>query len=120
VVTMRTPGNDEELAAGFLVTEGIIRSRDELHAVKRNIRNRSGNSIDTFLAGKPRIDLKILARHGFASSSCGLCGKESIRALKKQFKPVSSALAVSAKILSQLPEALRAAQPTFERTGGLH
>jgi FdhD protein len=120
VVTMRTPGHDEELAAGFLVTEGVIRSRDELRAVRRNARNRSGNSIDAFLSEESRIDLNDLARHGFASSSCGLCGKESIRAVYRRFKPVRSRMVVSAKSLAQLPEQLRAVQPTFERTGGLH
>jgi FdhD protein len=120
VVTMRTPGNDEELAAGFLVTEGVIRSREELRAVRKNARNRSGNSIDAFLSADPRIDLNDLARHGFASSSCGLCGKESIRAVYRRFKPIRSRIVVSAKMLAQLPERLRAVQPTFERTGGLH
>jgi FdhD protein len=120
VVTMRTPGHDEELAAGFLVTEGVVRSRDELRVVRTNARNRSGNSIDVFLSAESRIDLNDLARHGFASSSCGLCGKESIRAVYRRFKPVRCRLAVSVKMLARLPEKLRAAQPTFERTGGLH
>jgi FdhD protein len=120
VVTMRTPGHDEELAAGFLVTEGVVRSRDELRAVRRNARNRSGNSIDVFLSAESRIDLNDLARHGFASSSCGLCGKESIRAVYRRFKPVRSRIVMSARSLAQLPEKLRGAQPTFERTGGLH
>ncbi|HEY0548341.1 MAG TPA: formate dehydrogenase accessory sulfurtransferase FdhD, partial [Verrucomicrobiae bacterium] len=120
IVTMRTPGHDEELASGFLVTEGVICSHEDLRAVRRNARNRSGNSIDVFLSDESRIDLNDLARHGFASSSCGLCGKESIRAVYRRFKPIRSRIVVSAKILAQLPERLRAAQPTFERTGGLH
>ncbi len=120
VVTMRTPGNDEELAAGFLVTEGVVRSREELRAVRRNARNRSGNSIDAFLSEESRIDLDDFARHGIASSSCGLCGKRSIRAVHRRFKPVHSRLVVSTKILAELPARLRAAQPAFERTGGLH
>ena len=120
VVTMRTPGHDEELAAGFVVTEGVIGSRDELRAVRRNARNRSGNSIDVFLAEHSRINLNELSRHGFASSSCGLCGKESIRAVRRHFRSVRSRVTVSARVLVQLPDQLRAAQPTFERTGGLH
>ncbi len=120
VVTMRTPGHDEELAAGFLVTEGVIHSRNHLRAVRRNARNRTGNSIDVFLSAEPRIDLKNLTRHGFASSSCGLCGKESIRAVRRRLKSIRTRLSVDARIIAGLPERLHAAQPTFERTGGLH
>jgi FdhD protein len=120
VVTMRTPGHDEELAVGFVVTEGVIRSRNELRAARRNARNRAGNSIDVFLTEESRIDLNHLVRHGFASSSCGLCGKESIRAIYRRCKPTRSRVKVSVRILGKLPERLRAAQPTFERTGGLH
>ena len=120
VVTMRTPGDDEELAVGFLFTEGLIGSRDDLRAVRPNARNRSGNSIDVFLATGVAVDLERLARRGFVSSSCGLCGKESIEAVRRRLKPVRSRMEVSAEILASLPEKLRASQPTFERTGGLH
>jgi FdhD protein len=120
VVTMRTPGHDEELAAGFLHTEGLVRARGDLKAIRKNSRNRSGNSLDVFLAVERTVDVSHLARRGYASSSCGVCGKESIQAVKRRLKPISSRLKVSAKILAGLPDKLRAAQPTFERTGGLH
>jgi FdhD protein len=120
VVTMRTPGNDDELAAGFLFTEGLIRRREQLRDIRPNRRNRDGNSLDVFLSPDVSVNFEKLARHGFASSSCGLCGKESIRAVRQNFKPVSSRMKVTASLLLQLPERLRAAQPTFERTGGLH
>ncbi len=120
VVTMRTPGHDEELAAGWLFTEGLIRTAADLRAVRRNARNKDGNSLDVFLAPDVKVDLSRLARRGVAVSSCGVCGKESIRAVRRRLQPVSSRLKVSAKLLAQLPEKLRAAQPTFERTGGLH
>ena len=120
VVTMRTPGHDDELAAGFLFTEGLIHSPDDVQAMRKNARNRSGNSLDVFLAANVKIDLARLARRGFVSSSCGVCGKESIQAVRRKFKPVKSRLKVAAELLAQLPEKLRAAQPTFERTGGLH
>jgi FdhD protein len=120
VVTMRTPGNDDELAAGFLFTEGIIRSSTELCDIRLNRRNRTGNSIDVFLAPDVSIRFEQLARHGFASSSCGVCGKESIRAVRRRMKPVQSRMVIDGKLLLQLPEKLRAAQPAFERTGGLH
>jgi FdhD protein len=120
VVTMRTPGNDDELAAGFLFTEGLIRSTSALREIRLNRRNRTGNSIDVFLESDVKIDFNQFRRHGFASSSCGLCGKESIRAVQKRFAPVRSRMAVPAKLLMDLPNRLRAAQPTFDRTGGLH
>lgn len=120
VVTMRTPGHDEELAAGWLFTEGLIHAHADLRAVRRNVRNKDGNSLDVFLAADVKVDLSRLARRGAAVSSCGVCGKESIRAVRRQLQPVLSRLKVSAKLLAQLPEKLRAAQPTFERTGGLH
>jgi FdhD protein len=120
LVTMRTPGNDEELAAGLLFTEGLIRSRAQLRAVRPNPRNKSGNSIDVFLASEANVDLSRFTRRSFAASSCGLCGRESIRAVRRRLKPVASRIKVSAELLAQLPEKLRAAQPTFERTGGLH
>ena len=120
LVTMRTPGDDEELAAGLLFTEGLIRSHAQLRAVKLNPRNRSGNSIDVFLSAESTMDLSRLTRRSFAASSCGLCGKESIRAVHRRLKPVQSRAKVSAKLLAQLPERLRSAQPTFEQTGGLH
>ncbi len=120
VVTMRTPGHDDELAAGFLHTEGLVQTRGDLRAIRRNPRNRAGNSLDVFLSADVPADLSRLARRGYASSSCGLCGKESIQALQRRLKAISSRLKVNPKLLAGLPEKLRAAQPTFERTGGLH
>lgn len=120
VVTMRTPGHDEELAAGFLHTEGLVRKHSDLKAMRKNPRNRSGNSLDVFLSADAPVDLSRLARRGYASSSCGLCGKESIRAVQRQLKPISARLKVNPTILAALPEKLHSAQPTFERTGGLH
>ena len=120
VVTMRTPGHDEELAAGWLFTEGLIHTLADLRAVRRNVRNKDGNSLDVFLSDGVTVELSPLARRGTMTSSCGVCGKESIRAVRRRLKPVSSRLKISASLLAQLPEKLRAAQPTFERTGGLH
>ena len=120
VVTMRTPGHDEELAAGWLFTEGLIHTRTDLRAVRRNARNKEGNSLDVFLTADVPVDLTRLARRGAAVSSCGVCGKESIRAVRRRLPPVVSGWKVSAELLASLPEKLRAAQPTFERTGGLH
>ena len=120
VVTMRTPGHDEELVAGFLHTEGLVRKRSDLKAIRKNSRNRAGNSLDVFLSADSPVNLSQLTRRGYATSSCGLCGKESIKAVQRRLKPISTRLGVSPTVLAGLPEKLRSAQPTFERTGGLH
>ena len=100
VVTMRTPGHDDELAAGFLFTEGLIHSLEDVRSIRKNARNRSGNSLDVFLAPDVAVDFARFKRHGFVSSSCGVCGKESIRAVQRRLKPVVSRLKVSAKLSS--------------------
>ena len=120
-VTMRTPGHDRELAAGFLLTEGIIRDRKQLVDIKTcNASLEPQNTLDVFLRSGVHVDFAQLTRHVFATSSCGLCGKASIEAVKQHFPPVTSALTVRAKTLLQLPARMRRAQPTFTKTGGLH
>lgn len=119
-VTMRTPGHDEELAAGFLLTEGLIRSRADLLEVRPCGFDREGNTINVTPAPSVAIDLEKLTRHVFASSSCGLCGKATIDAIHARFAPVESDVRIDAATLLGLPEKLRAAQATFDRTGGLH
>src|SRR2546423_7735729 len=119
-VTMRTPGNDDELAIGFLLTEGIIRSPRDVLRVEPCGRNEDGNLLNVVLAAEVPVDFERLTRHVFASSSCGLCGKATIDAIRSQFPAVTSDLAIAPEIIALLPETMRSAQPTFERTGGLH
>ena len=120
-VTMRTPGNDEELAAGFLLTEGIIRKRSDVIQIAPCLQGEHPqNTLNVFLTRRVVVDFEKLTRHVFASSSCGLCGKASIEAVHQHFLPVESGLKISAKLLSQLPTKMRAAQKTFAKTGGLH
>lgn len=120
-VTMRTPGHDRELAAGFLFTERVIRERKHLVDIRPcRASPEPQNSLDVFLRSGLEVDFNQLTRHVFASSSCGLCGKASIDAVKQHFPAVASTLAVSAKILSQLPDRMKRAQKTFAQTGGLH
>ncbi len=119
-VTMRTPGHDPELAIGFLVTEGIIRQRDEVRDIRTSPRNRAGNVVDVLLAPEVQVDFTRLTRHVFASSSCGLCGKASIAAVRGQFPRVTSEFTVAPETLLALPDRMRAAQTTFASTGGLH
>lgn len=119
-VTMRTPGNDADLAAGFLLSEGIIHRREDLLAVRQCVHNREGNVLNVLLAPHVTVDFARLTRHVFASSSCGLCGKASIAAIHGQFPPVRSDLVMDARLIATLPDLMRAAQTTFDRTGGLH
>jgi FdhD protein len=120
VVTMRTPGHDEELAAGFLLTEGLIRSREDILKIVPFVRNSSGNVLDVFTAAHVRVDFARLRRHVFASSSCGLCGKTTIESVHQHFRKLKSKLAVPVKTLLSLPQQLRGRQSAFELTGGLH
>lgn len=119
-VTMRTPGHDDELAAGFLLSEGVIQSREQIQGIRPYPRNPHGNALNVFLAEGVTVDLARLTRHVFASSSCGLCGKASIQAVHRQFQPLQSSLTVSASQLPVMGTRMRAAQKTFDETGGLH
>lgn len=120
-VTMRTPGNDRELAAGFLLSEGLIRKRaDILEIAPCRESSVPENTLNIFLAPAVEVDFDQLTRHVFASSSCGLCGKASIEAVHQHFPPIESNLTVSTQTLSALPKRMRAAQQTFAATGGLH
>ena len=125
-ITMRTPGHDFELAAGFLLTEGIIRSRQDLQGIiycpdveKEDERE---NVVRAELAPTATPDLPRLERHFYTSSSCGVCGKTSIEAVHAASCPVlpKNAPHVDPAIIHQLPARQRAAQALFEQTGGLH
>lgn len=123
-VTMRTPGHDEELAAGFLLTEGILKQPGDVIEIahcradpKAALR---GNILNVFLAPNVRADLDRLTRHVFSASSCGLCGKASIESVHQQFAPVEKPLEIPIDVLLTMPPKLRAAQKIFESTGGLH
>lgn len=120
-VVMRTPGHDVELAAGFLVTEGVIQKpRDVLEITQCPATTDSkGNIVDVLLGGAV-VNWDSLTRHVFSASSCGLCGKTSIDSVFQKFPAVTSAWKVSAEILWSLPDQLRQAQEAFAKTGGLH
>ena len=115
-VTMRTPGHDWELAAGFLLTERIIHQRKDLVDIKTcHASLEPQNTLDIFLKAGVEVDFAALTRHVFATSSCGLCGKASIEAVKQHFPPVDSQMTVSAKLLSQLPALTGMASPWGRR-----
>jgi len=119
-VTLRTPGHDDELAAGFLVGEGLLRSPADLRGIRPHPRNPSGNVVDVFLADSVTFDFNSLTRHVFASSSCGLCGRASIDALRRRFPQATLEFEVDPGVLLGLPGRLREAQAGFSASGGLH
>lgn len=118
-VTMRTPGDDAELAAGFLLTEGVIRRAqdiDKIAAPKRNL----PNVVSVKLRRNLRFDPRRLQRYFHATSSCGLCGKTTLEAIRAKAKPILTDVRVSIGLIYSLPEKLRDEQETFDETGGLH
>jgi FdhD protein len=152
-VVMRTPGEERELAAGFLVTEGLVRTVDDIVEIKyvphcmlsdRNGNGRhygpeesvaeegksssrrgpqgleEGNVVNLRLRRSESLDLKRLTRNVFSSSSCGICSKASIAAVRQQFPPIEDNFEVGPQMLLGLPAVLASAQETFKRTGGLH
>ncbi len=124
-ITMRTPGNDGELAAGFLLSEGIIAGAAEIASVAPcgpPAANGLINVVRVELAAGVQVDLGRLERHFYTSSSCGVCGKASLEAVAVQgrYDLRDNALGMSAAALGSLPERLREQQSVFERTGGLH
>jgi len=123
-VTMRTPGHDEELAAGFCVTEGVIDHDDDLERVAPCERAEFGNIITVTLtdeaAATHREQIACARRETYLSSSCGLCGKQSIDRIRQRIPPLAGDFTVAPRVIEQLPERMRQIQSTFERTGGLH
>jgi FdhD protein len=111
-VTMRTPGHDEELALGFLRSEGIA-------AVSaRPAADLAANVIEVEVEGE--VDFEHLSRNFYTSSSCGVCGKGALEAVAVEAPRVESELVVPGELVAVLPDRLREAQPTFAATGGLH
>jgi FdhD protein len=124
-ITMRTPGDDEDLAVGFLFTEGIIHARSDVQSVVPRAQPQpSGlvNVVRVELAPAVEVDFKRLERHFYTSSSCGICGKASIDsvAVQGQFDLRAVAFRVSSSALGALPAKLKTRQAVFEQTGGLH
>lgn len=123
-VTMRTPGNDFELAAGFLVSEGLVAGGNDIATISYcpGPDVQAFNVLDVALAAGVAPPAAATARPFLTTSSCGLCGKASIDTIRSRsrFDVAGDPVAVPAGVLSGLPGALREAQKVFERTGGLH
>lgn len=116
-VTMRTPGDDIDLAAGFLFTEGLIHSTDDLESVRHW---GSPNVVRADLKSGARVDWSKLDRHFYTTSSCGVCGKTSIDALRVVTTPLPPGTAASGAVVHRIPGLLRQHQADFRVTGGLH
>ena len=124
-ITMRTPGQDLELALGFLFTEGIIQSMDQVaSAVHMDtfLPESDRNRILVSLHASVEVDLNRLERHFYTTSSCGVCGKSSIEAIRvgQGVQPLVTDLKIDKDLIHQLPGLLRKEQSVFESTGGLH
>jgi FdhD protein len=133
VVTMRTPGHDVELAAGFLVSEGVISSGEHFRSAIHcggpgtggplaGTTENTYNVLDVALAAGVPLPSPDLARNFYTTSSCGLCGKASIEAVEtvSVYDVAADDTAVDAEALARLPDLLRARQEVFDKTGGLH
>ncbi|MDQ3061584.1 MAG: formate dehydrogenase accessory sulfurtransferase FdhD [Acidobacteriota bacterium] len=122
-ITMRTPGDDFQLAAGFLFTEGILQSKNQIADIKHCGKfPAQHNTVRIDLQENTEINFKRLERNFYTTSSCGVCGKTSLEALATGAKAIrrKDFPQVSAETIYQLPEKLRQAQTVFDKTGGLH
>src|SRR5207253_2258274 len=119
-VTMRTPGNDEELAAGFLFTEGIIKNKQAIDAINQ-LSFDENRTLVTLNEGIQPVLVNV-SRNFYSTSSCGVCGKASIEAIRviSDYAPGNDGISVNASVLFHLQDNLRDRQLIFVNTGGLH
>ena len=116
-VTLRTPGEDFDLAAGFLFSESILKTAADVESIRHW---GSPNVVRVGTRPEVQLDLQRLQRHFYSTSSCGVCGKVSIDALRVHVSPIESSARIPQAVLTSLPETLRASQKAFESTGGIH
>ena len=121
-VTLRTPGDDEELASGFLAGEGVVRTAADVLAIALTPAacEDEPDIADVHLAAAVPLDWSKLERHFAATSACGLCGRAHLESLRAGLTPIDAGAPYSARALAALPGRLRAAQEAFAATGGLH
>jgi FdhD protein len=123
-VVMRTPGHDEELVRGFLVTEGIVAAPGDIarvhHCSAVDVPEAEDNVIQVLLREDVTFDPRRFARHLYAGSSCGTCGKATLEAVLRTAPPLSDDVVVDPEVIYRMPEVLRGVQEVFEHTGGLH
>jgi FdhD protein len=123
-ITMRTPGHDFELAAGFLFSEGVVRQNGDITRIDycaEPVEAQTYNVVNVHLGPRVDLDVRRLSRHMFTSSSCGVCGKASLEHLGNLgARAPNGTTGFSPDLLGSLPARARKAQPVFERTGGIH
>jgi len=117
-VTMRTPGDDADLAAGFLFTEGIINSPGDIEGMDLS----QCNIVEVTIKKGVAVNPKVFERHSFVASSCGVCGKKSIDAVRvrRNYLADNNFPQLKSDVIHALPETLRKAQAEFDSTGGIH
>jgi FdhD protein len=115
-ITMRTPGADADLAVGFLLGEGVIRARADVLDSSQD----GANAVSLALSEEARSRLGRAKRAAWSTSSCGVCGKDSLDQIHSELPDAKSTTRFSAEAITRMPEALRAAQPIFDRTGAIH
>jgi FdhD protein len=121
-VTMRTPGDDWDLASGFLFTEGLLSSHEEIESIRYCDLEEPAEqqyNVVTVTLRRP-FDADALKRNFYATSSCGVCGKASIDQIEVHCAPLPPGPVISPSVAGTLPDTLRSAQPIFDETGGLH
>lgn len=116
-VLMRTPGQDEFLVLGFLLTEAIITKASEVRRI--DLESKENHAL-VFLDDGHQCDWQRLTRHLFSASSCGLCGKATVEAILQNHPPILKKIEVLSETILQAPQALRTAQREFSTTGGIH
>lgn len=116
-VLMRTPGDDEILVMGFLLTEGIIDKADQVRRIDLEARD---NHAMVFLIDDHQCDWERLTRHLFSASSCGLCGKATIDAILQSHPPIENRPTFDPEVIQKAPDVMRAAQANFDSSGGIH
>lgn len=116
-VLMRTPGDDEILVIGFLLTEGIIETISQVRSIDLEARD---NHAMVFLSDDHECDWERLTRHLFSASSCGLCGKATVDAILQSHPPIGQKPEFNPVVIQSAPDTMRGAQSNFESTGGIH
>ena len=124
-IVMRTPGHDRELAAGFLLSEGIIKNRDDVFEISEcesltTNDSEKGNFVSILLSKDVNFEFGNLTRHVFTSSSCGICGKATIESVMIDFPKIEKQNKICRSKIISYPDMLSEAQITFKKTGGIH
>jgi FdhD protein len=119
-VTMRTPGHDKELVAGFLFSENVVRTKKAITRIDVHPRNEHGNIVNISLTEDQSVNWDQLRRSFASTSSCGLCGRESIEAVRRKIAKIRSTIRFTSTLIESLPGKLLKSQSAFSSTGGLH